>query len=110
MILVPVHLTLLSVLQRSDPTNGLPQCLWIQRLVLAALGCDHGVLYLSHSGEMHALRCARSHGSMWIWKEGPAVAFCHVSIIQSDAWVICFSILKTSHINSYHQDVCHPTS
>lgn len=99
-----------SVLQSSDPTNGLPQCPWIQRSALAALGCDLHVLYLSHSGETLALRCAHSRGSVQIWRERPATAFCHVSIIQSDVWVICFSILKTSHINSSHQDVCHPTS
>lgn len=43
-------------------------------------------------------------------ERGPTAAFCHVSIIQSDVWVICFSTLITSHINSYHQDVRHPTS
>lgn len=33
-------------------------------------------------------------GGVRIRREGPAAAFCHVSIIQSDVWVICFSILK----------------
>lgn len=70
---------------------------------------DLSMLYLSHSGETLALRCARSRRGVWTWKRGPTMVFCHVNIIQSDVWVICLPILITSHINSYHQDVHHPT-
>lgn len=30
-------------------------------------------------------------------------AVCHINIIQSDAWFICFPIIMTLHINSHHQ-------
>lgn len=35
---------------------------------------------------------------------------CHVNIIQSDVWLICFPILITLHINSYYQRACFSTS
>lgn len=101
--------SLIHVLLVYNPTNGLPQGLWTQRLALAALGWNLGVLYLSRSGETLAHRSAWSRRSVRFCREGPTAAFCHVSIIQSDVWVICFSILKSSHINSSHQEVCHPT-
>lgn len=37
-------------------------------------------------------------------------AVCHVNIIQSDVWLICFPFLITLHINSYYQHACISTS